>query len=142
MPFLIDGDNLLGTWPGRRRSDAERRSLAFEIDRFATRRRRRMVVVFDGVAPPGLHLGVDVHFAGGGRTADELILDLLRREDDRRGWIVVTSDRSLGDQCRYMRAKTERSDLFRRRLSELGSDEKPEAEDDIDYWLKQFGDDG
>ena len=142
MPYLIDGDNLLGTWPGRRRSDAERRRLAFEIDRFAARLRRRMVVVFDGVTPPGLHLGLDVHFAGGGRTADDVILDLLRREDDRRGWIVVTSDRSLGDQCRYMRAKIERSDLFRRRLTEPSSDEKPEAENDIDYWLKQFGDDG
>ena len=41
-----------------------------------------------------------------------------------------------------MRAKIERSDLFRRRLTEPISDEKPEAEDDIDYWLKQFGDDG
>ena len=140
MPFLIDGDNLLGTWPGRRRSDAERRRLAFEIDRFAVRRRRRMVVVFDGDSPPGLCLGADVHFAGGARTADEVILDLLRREKDRRGWIVVTSDRSLGDQCRYMRAKTERSDLFRRRLTETRGDEKPETEDDIAYWLEQFGD--
>jgi len=140
MPFLIDGDNLLGTWPGRRRSDAERRKLAFEIDRFAARRRRRMVVVFDGASPPGISLGPDVHFAGGGRSADDVILDLIRREEDRRGWIVVTSDRSLGDQCRYMRAKTERCDLFRRRLTSGRGEEKPETEDDVAYWLEQFGD--
>jgi predicted RNA-binding protein with PIN domain len=141
MPFLVDGDNLLGTWPGRRRSDAERRRLAFEIDRFAARERRRLVVVFDGGAPPGVALGPDVHFAGASRTADDTILDLLRREDDRRGWVVVTSDRSLGDQCRYMGARIERCDRFRRRLAAERADEKPEREDDVAYWLEQFGDD-
>jgi predicted RNA-binding protein with PIN domain len=141
MPFLVDGDNLLGTWPDRRRSDADRRRLAFELDRFATRQRRRVVVVFDGVAPPGQVLGPDVHFAGRSRSADEVILEMLRREEDPRGWLVVTSDRSLGDQCRYMRARIERSDRFRRRLSNAIVDEKPETEDDIAYWLEQFGED-
>jgi len=141
MPFLIDGDNLLGTWPGRRRSDAERRRLAFEIGRHGSSRRRRMVVVFDGTAPPGLVLGPDVHFAGLGRSADELMLEILRREANPRGWIVVTSDRSLADQCRYLHARTERSDVFRKQLTAEGAEEKPEAEDDVEYWLRQFGED-
>jgi len=64
VPILVDGDNLLGTWPGRRRSDAERRALAFELGRFATQQRRRVVVVFDGPAPPSSTLGEDVLFAG------------------------------------------------------------------------------
>jgi predicted RNA-binding protein with PIN domain len=139
VPFLIDGDNLLGTWPGRRRSDAERRALVRELDRFAARERRRVVVVFDGVPPPGLVPGPDVHFAGGGRTADDVILARVRREPDPRGWTVVTSDRSLGDRCRHARARVERSDRFRTRLRARKSDEKPEREDDVDYWLRQFG---
>ena len=143
MPYLIDGDNLLGTWRGRSRSDSERRSLAFEIARFGTRRRRRIVVVFDGSAPPGSHFGTDVHFSGPGQTADEVILALLRDQEDRRGWIVVTSDRSLADQCRYMEAGVERSDNFRKRLARSPTEEKPEREDDVDYWLEQFDrDDG
>ena len=113
MPYLIDGDNLLGTWPGRKRSDAERRKLAFELERFAARRRRKIVVVFDGVPPPGLRIGPAVRFAGPGRTADDVILDLLREQHERQGWIVVTSDRSLGDQCRYLQARLERCDRFR-----------------------------
>ena len=44
----MDGDNLLGTWRDRRRTDAERRALAGEIGRLARRERRRFVVVFDG----------------------------------------------------------------------------------------------
>jgi predicted RNA-binding protein with PIN domain len=139
VPFLIDGDNLLGSWPGRRRSDAERRKLAVELGRMALTERRRIITVFDGRPQPATSYGADVHFSGPGRSADSLILDLLRREEDRRGWIVVTSDRSLGDQCRYLEARVERCDLFRKRLSGRGESEKPEREEELEYWLEQFG---
>jgi hypothetical protein len=138
VPILVDGDNLLGTWPGRRRSDAERRKLAGELARFASRTGKQVLVVFDGCSPPGSHVGEHVRFAGPERPADELILALLRKQEDRRGWIVVTSDRSLGDQCRHLEARVERSDLFRKRLGAPGAGEKPERESDIAYWLDQF----
>jgi hypothetical protein len=141
VPFLVDGDNLLGTWPGRKRSDADRRRLAMELGRFGAASRRRVITVFDGSAPPGSSFGAGVHFAGPARPADELILDLLRRETDRRGWIVVTSDRSLGDQCRHLEARVERSDRFRRRLARITAGDKPEREEELGYWLEQFGGD-
>ena len=141
MPILVDGDNLLGTWPGRRRSDDERRRLAMELGRLAARERRKIVTVFDGVPRPGTSYGADVLFSGRGRTADELILERLRQETDRRGWLVVTSDRSLGDQCRFLDARVERSDRFRIRLRPEASGEKPDREEDVDYWLRTFGND-
>lgn len=142
MPIIVDGDNLLGTWPERKRSDAERRRLAMQLSRWAAREGRSVVTVFDGSGPPGTSFGSDVHFSGPGRTADQLILDLLRREEDRRGWIVVTSDRALGDQSRHLGARPERCDLFRRRLARGTGREKPEREEDLDYWLERFGGDG
>jgi predicted RNA-binding protein with PIN domain len=142
VPYLIDGDNLLGTWPGRRRSDAERRELSLELGRIAARERKRIVTIFDGVAPPAAHFGAGVVFSGAGRTADAEILAHLGRQTDARQWVVVTSDRSLGDQCRYLGARVERCDRFRRRLrSPAAGREKPEQVDDVDYWLEQFGDD-
>jgi predicted RNA-binding protein with PIN domain len=141
MPYLVDGDNLLGTWRERRRSDAERRKLAFELGRFATRLRRRIVVVFDGTSPPGGDPGSEVRYSGPGRSADDVILDFLRQAPDPRGWTVVTSDRSLGDQCRYLGARPERCDRFRKRLRAEPTEEKPERETDVDYWIQQFGDD-
>jgi hypothetical protein len=116
MPVLIDGDNLLGTWPGRRRSDAERQALAVEIGRLAERERRSYLTVFDGNPPDVEPFGAGVRFAGAGRSADELILAILREQEDRRGWLVVTSDRSLGDRCRHLEARVERCDRFRGRL--------------------------
>jgi predicted RNA-binding protein with PIN domain len=139
MPYLVDGDNLLGTWPGRRRSDAERRELAMQLGRLAHRWRRRVLIVFDGQAPPSTAFGADVRFAGASRSADDLILDLLREQDQRRGWIVVTSDRSLGDQCRYLDARVQRCDVFRKRMTDGAEAEKPERVDDVEYWLEQFG---
>jgi predicted RNA-binding protein with PIN domain len=140
MPYLVDGDNLLGTWPGRKRSDAERRSLAIDLQRLAHRWRRRVTVVFDGTAPTAESAGAGVRFAGPGQTADEVILTLLRTQLDRGGWLVVTSDRSLGDQCRYLGARIERCDRFRKRMREVDDREKPEREDDVDFWLERFGD--
>lgn len=142
MPYLVDGDNLLGSWPGRRRSDAERRELAMQLGRLAHRWRRRVLVVFDGQPPPSTSFGSDVRFAGASRSADDLILDLLREQDERRGWIVVTSDRSLGDQCRYLDARVQRCDVFRKRISAASETEKPDRVEDVDYWLEQFGEGG
>jgi len=140
MPYLVDGDNLLGTWRGRDRSDQERRDLTHELSRFARRVGRRVVVVFDGPEAAGT-AGGDVHFAGRGRSADDLILGLLSGQSDRRGWIVVTSDRSLGDRCRHLGARIERCDRFRARLRDRAAPEKPGSEEDVDLWLERFGGD-
>ncbi len=138
MPRIVDGDNLLGTWPGRKRSDADRRRLAHQVARLARREAWRIVVVFDGPEPP-VHLGRDVLFSGHGRKADAVIVDLLRGEQDPRGWVAVTDDRPLADQCRYLGARVERCARFRSRLGEGGGGEKPEQEDDVEHWLAVFG---
>ena len=137
MPILVDGDNLLGAWRGRSRSDREKRHLAGQISRFATANRRRVLVVFDGVpeTPPPSQ---DVLFSGHGRKADDLILSLLGKESNPRGWIVVTNDRPLGDRCRHLGARVERCDLFRKRLSVESVGEKPEGRVDVDDWLEWF----
>ncbi len=141
MPRVIDGDNLLGTWPGRSRSDAEKRALVREVDGLMRREKRRIVVVFDGSPPPGVSYGHDVLFSGQGRKADAVILELLRRESDPRGWTVVTNDRSLADQCQFVGAKAESVRVFRERLLRDAAAEKPDTPGDIDYWLDQFGGD-
>jgi len=139
MPRLIDGDNLLGTWPGRRRSDADKRMLAREIDALRRREKRRVVLVFDGSPPPGVSYGADVLFSGPGRKADALIVEILRGESDPRGWTVITNDRSLADQCRFVGAHISPVKAFREQLRPDASAEKPD-QPDVDYWLSQFGD--
>ena len=116
MPRVIDGDNLLGTWPGRSRADADKRALAREVDGLRGEETRRVVLVFDGPPPPGDSYGLDVLFSGKGRKADAVILELLREANDKSGWTVVTNDRSLADQCRWLGARIETARDFRGRL--------------------------
>jgi predicted RNA-binding protein with PIN domain len=139
MPRLVDGDNLLGTWPGRSRAAADKRALAREIDAFTRRDGRPCVVVFDGVRPEGIGFAADTVFSGPGRSADEVILSRLRESADPRGVIVVTHDRSLADRCRALGARIESPRDFRARLSAGGSGEKPAREDDVKGWLETFG---
>ena len=139
MPRVIDGDNLLGTWPGRSRSDGDKRELVREVDVLMRREKRRVVVVFDGSPPPGVSYGQDVRFSGKGRKADAVILELLRGESDKRGWTVVTNDRSLADQCRWVGAHVEAARAVRERLVRDTAGEKPDAPGDLDYWIGQFG---
>ena len=140
MPRIVDGDNLLGSWPGRRRSDGERRRLAHEIARLALEERRRITVVFDGTPAPEPPSRPDVRFAGPGRKADDVILEILRETTDRRGFVVVTNDRSLADQSRHLGARVERCDVFRKRLLAREGPEKPDALDDLGYWSEVFHD--
>lgn len=138
MPILIDGDNLLGTWPGRNRSDGDKRTLAIDVLAWARQEGKRVVLVFDGpdpvVRPPG-----NVRFAGQGRSADDVVVEILRNDRDPAGWTVVTSDRSLGDRCRWIGAQVVRSDRFRGRLRLRDAPEKPEGPVDVEAWMEIFG---
>ena len=142
MPLLVDGDNLLGTWPGRSRSEADKRALAHALGRLARRLGRRVVVVFDGTAPESPASGTETLYAGPRRRADDVILDRLGRESEKRGWTVVTNDRSLADRCRWLGARVERCEAFRARLEDEPATEKPAADDDRAYWSRVFSDDG
>lgn len=148
MPVVVDGDNLLGSWPGRSRSDEERVALARQIARYATREGKAVLLCYDGTPPLPHVLGPDVLFSGRGRSADDVILAHLKKQQDRHGFLVVTNDRSLADRCRWLGASVERCDIFRKRLRDEGASgprgstsPRPEAPDpkDIDYWMGVFG---
>ena len=116
MPRVIDGDNLLGTWPGRGRGEDEKSALAREVDALRREDTSRILLVFDGPAPPYASHGPDVVFSGPEREADAVILDHLRGETDKKSWTVVTNDRSLADRCRALGARVEAVRDFRERL--------------------------
>lgn len=141
MPRIVDGDNVLGSWPGRSRSDEDKRALVREVDRLVGSERRRVVVAFDGSPPAGLDFGPDVLFSGRGRSADAEILAFLRAEADPRGWVLVTGDRSLADRARWLGATIEPPVTFRERLIRPQRDEKPAPPGDVSYWLDVFGSD-
>lgn len=122
MPLLIDTYNVLhvvGVLPPEL-AGLDARGLAALLAR-SRYEREPVILVCDGTPPPGLPPRaagrVELRFAGAARTADDLIIELVRRAADPRRLIVVSSDRAVRRGARRLRAKTMSSEVFLRRLT-------------------------
>ena len=162
MSLLIDGYNLLyavgivGRDTGgvglQRSLTAMLNYLAETIDPNLL---RRTTVVFDGVAPgfslAGEYQGLAVRFAGHGRDADSLLEELILANTAPRRLVVVSSDHRLQRAARRRRARAVDSDVWYRELltaqrarlqqaqQSSGRPIVPLLEEDVNYWLRQFG---
>jgi predicted RNA-binding protein with PIN domain len=150
MPYLVDGHNLLGQIPGLSLSEpSDRQRLVTLLAGFARTRRCTITVVFDGAPPSGWpadrRVGrVRVLHAGGGRSADDALLDLIRRAPAPRDVILVTSDRALYERGRHLGAQGLHGHKFREILAAAparGPSDKPDRSepDEVAYYLKAFG---
>lgn len=144
--FLIDGYNVLHVMVhGPARGDARDRFLD-RLEGFCAAGGYRALVVFDptGGMPRRSQRGpLEIRVVAEGRTADDEIIDRLRRTDDRTAWTVVTSDREIVSEAERRGFRVVRSGEFVKRLRKAPPDpgEKP-APGDVDYWMREFGLDG
>ena len=154
MPYLIDGNNLLGSWGGPAVPGDGRHEVVRRVSAFCRAKGARATIVFDG-APfraelADQHLGaVAVRFPAQGLDADSLIRTILDAVDRPGDWIVVTSDKPVYSYARTRGARA----LSAREWNELGRQEgraprslvardratdKPDRETDVEGWLKRF----
>jgi predicted RNA-binding protein with PIN domain len=151
MPYLIDGNNLLGSWGGPRAGDDRRAEVVRRVAAFCRGRGVRATVVFDGhPLRPDLavqDLGpLQVRVPEPGRDADSLIRELVERAARPQELIVVTSDKPLYSYCRTLGAQVMRAhewNALERRLPRAkrkadAGGEKPDREDDVEGWLRTF----
>ncbi|HLG14699.1 MAG TPA: NYN domain-containing protein [Blastocatellia bacterium] len=151
MPYIVDGNNVMGQRPGWHRDKPKaRRRLLEQIAALARAKKVRITVVFDGGGdrefPEGsAYHGARILYAEPGSDADTRILRLVEASADARGITVVTSDRRLAFAVRACGAKVVRSGVFRRSLDEASEDAthtadavRPEG-GDIEEWLRYFG---
>ncbi len=150
MPYLIDGNNLLGSWGGPREGDDRRGDVVRRVAAFCRARGARATIVFDGhpLRPDmaAQALGpVSVRVPPNGEDADTVIRQMLDRAARPAEIIVVTSDKALYSYARTMGAEVLRThewNALEQRIvtpTEPGSAEKPEREDDVAGWLERFG---
>jgi predicted RNA-binding protein with PIN domain len=142
MPYLIDGNNLIGAERGGRASQDDRTALVRELSDRLRRTRARVVVFFDGAGDP-LSLGsLSVKFAGT-KTADDAILRELGRSARPQEVTVVTADRELARRARDAGGTTiSPADLWKR----FGTGDAPAPvrphpmRVDVEAWLEWFSD--
>jgi predicted RNA-binding protein with PIN domain len=151
MAYLVDGNNVMGQTVGWHRDKPQaQRNLLMQLARFARAKKTRITVVFDGSPnqefPEGSAFrGIKILYAEKGSDADSRILRLVESLKDRRGFTIITSDRSLAFQVRARGAQVMRSGEFRRQLEEVNqakaiAEDGEEAETgDVNSWLRYFG---
>ena len=149
MPYLIDGNNLLGSWGGPRGRDDRRGEVVRRVSAFCRARNVRATLVFDGhpLRPDmaSQDLGpVTLRVPEPGHDADSVIREMVERSSRPAEWIVVTSDKALYSYVKTLGASVLRAhewNSVERRLLRpaSGEGEKPDREDDVEGWLRRFG---
>jgi predicted RNA-binding protein with PIN domain len=152
MPYLIDGNNLLGSWGGPRDDDDGRGEVVRRVAAFCRARSVKATVVFDGhpLRPDmaAQDLGpLSLRVPPPGTDADTVIRELVERAPRPAELIVVTSDKALYSYVKTLGASVLRAhewNALERHAPPRGrragsASEKPEREDDVEGWLKKFG---
>ncbi len=145
MPYLLDGNNLIGAVRRTPRpNDDDRRALVAEIAGRLRRTRARATIFFDGPAgerPTSLGpLSVRV---ASGESADDAIVAEVSRSAAPGEAIVVTGDRGLTSRVRDAGGKVLAPEGFFARVGTGGS--SPAEKDDrvdVEEWTRYFADEG
>ena len=150
MPYLIDGNNLLGRSKEiNLKTPHARDVLINELLAFQKEKNVKMIVVFDGlpderIGKDHISLGdVEIRFAGEKSDADSLILKIIMQSSEPSSFILVSSDRSLTDKARFMKAKVLKCHQFRKKMERVKANFQSKLEPKLDKeeiaeWLDFF----
>jgi predicted RNA-binding protein with PIN domain len=143
MPYLVDGNNLIGRERRSRASDDDRSALIREISDRLRRTRARVLVFFDGAGETVSLGSLSVRFSGP-TSADDAIVRELARSRAPREETVVTADRELAQRARDGGARVLNPDEFWSRFGGQAEPKKPAAPNeprvDVEEWLRFFED--
>jgi predicted RNA-binding protein with PIN domain len=119
--WFVDGMNVIGTRPDRwwRDRHGAMVRLTDQLERWVAATGEDVTVVFERPpSPPIRSTVIEIAHAPrpGPNEADDEIVRLLREEAEPHRVRVVTSDRALADQARFLDATVEPAESFRRRL--------------------------
>jgi hypothetical protein len=148
MPYLIDGHNLIPFMHGISldQLDDELR-LIDVLEAYFRKIRKKAIIFFDRGQPgsePEIKRGfVTARFTRAPLIADQAIRNQLNQSGGAsRNYTVVSSDHEVASFAQHKGAKVISSREFASAVHQSGRSrggEKMNPEDDLDYWLKKFG---
>jgi predicted RNA-binding protein with PIN domain len=121
MRWIVDAMNVIGTRPDGWWKDRHGAMLRLvdQLERFVGSTGDDVTVVFERPpSPPIKSPVVEIASAPKARrnAADDEIVRLLKEDPDPEAIRVVTSDRALADQARFLNATIEPAEAFRREI--------------------------
>ncbi len=129
MTYIIDGHNLIPKISGIDLSDTDDEIQLIKVLQDFCRLKRKKAIVYFDQAPPGMsgvknYGSVRAHFVREGRTADDAIMEKLRKLAKRaRNVTVVSSDRQVQRAARAAHAEVMSSNVFAKEWQNLISEE-------------------
>jgi len=126
MPYLIDGNNLIGHIPYLRLDDPQSKyRLVAQLRIFQRIKKRKVILVFDG--PPDLELLGDKYrskkfvivFPRDEENADTVIETWIEKQTNPKQFTVVSSDREIKAFARMNKAKVIDCDKFDKELKSV-----------------------
>lgn len=156
MPYLIDGNNLIGHMPNLELDDpGSKRRLVEQLAIFQAAKKTKVILVFDGPMDPDL-FGDQVRkkkftilWPNMDENADSIIKKQVRKQTDLRRFYVVSNDREIQTFARKKRAKTidckEFQKRLRKALKEYRESRSMNKTDivltslELDHWMDIFG---
>ena len=155
MPYIIDGDNVIGSSPDiSLEDDKARPKLIYITRKFQENKKNNVTIVFDGKPENGVQREdisekFCVRYPPAGSSADEEIKRILNGFSHFKDVIVVTSDRELRTFAKKKGAKIINAIEFYfqlRRISRIhGKKEETEkridaqlSDTEVDQWMKIF----
>jgi hypothetical protein len=145
VPYLLDGNNLIGRVRRTARpSPEDRAALVAEIAGRLRQTRAKATIFFDGPAGErASSLGsLSVRVPSGG-SADDAIVREIERAAAPGEAVVVTADRGLASRCRDAGAKVCSPDDFFARFGATGpapGGREAAGKVDVEDWMKYFED--
>ena len=121
MRWMVDAMNVIGTRPDGWWKDrhAAMVRLVDQLERWAASTGDDVTVVFEREPSPPIESPVvEVTWAPrpGPNAADGELIRRLREDPDPAQITVVTSDHALADQARFLKARVEPAEAFRRKI--------------------------
>ncbi len=147
--YIIDGNNLLHKIKKleavlKKDRQAPREKLAFMIERFASDKKIKISLHFDGFENIPIKTDRIKIFYSGRRAADDEIRSEIESAKNSKNLIVVTSDDALKEFARKCRCELIQSEEFSSKLSDGDPQDEEkrriESIDNVEYFKKIFND--
>ncbi|MGH9443654.1 MAG: NYN domain-containing protein [Thermoanaerobaculia bacterium] len=145
MPYVVDGNNLIGRLLGKARPrEEDRRELLRRIAECLRGMRARVLVVFDGPSESGRDgaaMGPLTIRYSGNRSADDVIVEIALRSPSPADQRVVTDDRDLASRARDAGATVVPAEKFLTLISSAVPVPASAKPVDVPDWEAFFSDD-
>lgn len=157
VAYLIDGNNFLGfISPSNLKNPQSKYNLALKLQIFQHIKKTRIILAFDGY--PDLNLMTKqfqekkflVLYPPPGQNADQIIKEIILKQNDLRRFFVVSSDHDIKSFAKAKGAKTLSCKEFDRQLGKVLKKYKAALEEEkkefspspleINQWLEMFKD--